>query len=49
LEPQFIHLVDGDEKQLVMLGPLRERFLKREQFVHLQIRRIGDGFIVGGH
>ena len=49
LEPQFIHLVDGDEKQFIVFGTIRERNLKREQFIHLEIGGVGHCFIMLDH
>ena len=43
LEPQLVDLVDDDEEQLVVFGPVGARLLQREQLVELQIVRVGDG------
>ena len=42
LEPELVHLVDDDEEQLVVLGPLRQRLLGREEVVQVQVRRVGE-------
>ena len=48
LEPELVHLVDDDEEHLVVLGAVRERLLAGEQVVQVQVRRVGDGGMLGG-
>jgi hypothetical protein len=43
LEPKLVHLVDDNEEDLVVFGPVRQRPLQGEQFVQFQIAGIGDG------
>ena len=43
LEPELVHLMDHDEEHLVVLRPLRQRALEREQLIDLQV------FGVRGH
>ena len=37
LEPELVDLMDHDEEHLVVLGPLRQGALEREQLIDLQI------------
>src|SRR5207247_7927717 len=43
LEPQLVDLVDDDEQQLVVLGPVRERLLESQQIVDLEVAGVGHG------
>src|SRR6266487_2611939 len=40
LEPEFVRLMDDDEKHLVVLGRARARVLKREQLLQIEIVRV---------
>jgi hypothetical protein len=41
LEPELVDLVNDDEEQLVMLGPLGSRLLQREEIVDAQVASVG--------
>ena len=41
LEPELVHLMDHDEEHLVVLRPLRQGALEREQLVDLQVFGVG--------
>ena len=43
LEPELVDLVNDDEEQLVVLGPLGARLLEGEQLVDMQIAAVGNG------
>ena len=43
LEPELVDLVDDDEEQLVVFGPVGPRLLQREELVELQVVPVGDG------
>ncbi len=43
LEPELVHLVNHDEQDFVVLGPLGSRLLERQELVDFQIARVGDG------
>ena len=41
-EPQFVHLVDDDEQELVVFGRVGDDLLERQQFGNLQVAAVGD-------
>jgi hypothetical protein len=46
LEPELIDLMNGDEQQLIVLRSIGEWLLQRQEFIDLEIGRIGDGFLM---
>jgi hypothetical protein len=46
LEPELIDLMNGDEQQLIVLRAIGEWLLQRQEFIDLEIGRIGDGFLM---
>ena len=48
LEPELVDLVDDDEEQLVVLGPVRQRLLAREELVQVQVGRVGERRVLHG-
>ena len=42
LEPELVDLMNDDEEQLVVLGPLGARLLESEQLVDMQIAAVGN-------
>ena len=45
LEPELVDLVDDDEEQLVVLGPVGARLLEVEELVDVEVAAVGDGGI----
>ena len=42
LEPELVDLVNDDEEQLVVFGPVRAWLLKIEQLVDVQVAAVGN-------
>ena len=48
LEPELVDLVDDDEEQLVVLGPVRQRLLARQELVQVQVGGVGERRVLHG-
>jgi hypothetical protein len=49
LEPQFIHMVNSDEEQLIVFWTVRQWCLKLEKLIDPQVGGVCDVFVVSGH
>jgi len=48
LEPELVDLVDDDEEELVVFGPVGQRLLGRQELVQVQVGRVGERRVLHG-